>query len=203
MAINKKGSNYIAGEAIEQVLPVTNKYWFQIPHLLQLNLILLVPLLSSSVAGYDGKSHSHAMNSTLRQLTTRTGSLMNGLQTLPQWKSYFNQPQGALLGLVNAAQSIGSVIALPLVGILSDKFGRKKVLLGGIITILVATAIGTASVDMGMLVFSRLLVGVGGMLGVQPAPMLIAELSYPTHRGKYTSAFWTMYYLGIQQFHIL
>lgn len=26
--------------------------------------------------------------------------------------------------------------------------------------------------------------------------MLIAELAYPTHRGKYTSAFWTMYYLG-------
>lgn len=34
------------------------------------------------------------------------------------------------------------------------------------------------------------------MLVVQPAPMLIAELAYPTHRGKYTSAFWTMYYLG-------
>lgn len=34
------------------------------------------------------------------------------------------------------------------------------------------------------------------MLVVQPSPMLIAELAYPTHRGKYTSAFWTMYYLG-------
>ncbi len=26
--------------------------------------------------------------------------------------------------------------------------------------------------------------------------MLIAELAYPTHRAKYTSAYWTMYYLG-------
>ena len=43
---------------------------------------------------------------------------------------------------------------------------------------------------------SRLVVGAAGMLVVQPAPMLIAELAYPTHRGKYTSAFWTMYYLG-------
>lgn len=50
------------------------------------------------------------------------------------------------------------------------------------------------------------------MLVVQPSPMLITELAYPTHRGKYTryapyihplamvelmnSAFWTMYYLG-------
>jgi MFS family permease len=121
---------------------------------------------------------------------------MNGLQTLPQWKEYFNNPTGSLLGLVNAAQSIGSVIILPLVGLLSDRFGRKKVLLSGIITIIIATAIGAGSVDLGMLVFSRVCVGAGGMLIVQPAPLLIAELAYPTHRGKYTSAFWTMYYLG-------
>lgn len=121
---------------------------------------------------------------------------MNGLQTLPQWKDYFNNPAGALLGLINAAQSIGSVIILPLVGWLSDRFGRKKVLLSGIIIIIIATAIGAGCVDLGMLVFSRVCVGAGGMLIVQPAPLLIAELAYPTHRGKYTSAFWTMYYLG-------
>jgi MFS family permease len=121
---------------------------------------------------------------------------MNGLQTLPQWKEYFGHPTGALLGLVNAAQSIGSVLILPPVGWLSDHFGRKKVLLSGIITITIATAIGAGSVRLGMLVFSRVLVGAGGMLIVQPAPLLIAEQAYPTHRGKYTSAFWTMYYLG-------
>lgn len=122
---------------------------------------------------------------------------MNGLQSLPQWKSYFGNPQGALLGLVNAAQSIGSVIVLPLVSWLTDRFGRKNVLMCGIIGILVSTVIGAASVNYGMFVFSRILVGAGGMLVVQPSPLLIAELAYPTHRGKYTSAFWTMYYLGM------
>ena len=191
----KKGSDkYIAGEAIERVLPVTDKYWFRFPHLLKLNLILLVPLLSSSVAGYDGNAHRFIIPSPISNIGI--GSLMNGLQTLPQWKAYFNQPQGALLGLVNAAQSLGSFVALPVVGMLSDKFGRKKVLLSGILIILAATIIGSASVNMAMLVISRLIIGAGGMLVVQPAPMLIAELSYPTHRGKYTSAYWTMYYLG-------
>ena len=33
-------------------------------------------------------------------------------------------------------------------------------------------------------------------VGRAATPMLITELAYPTHRGKYTSAFWTMYYLG-------
>lgn len=125
---------------------------------------------------------------------------MNGLQSLPQWNDYFGNPTGALLGLVNAAQSIGSVISLPLVGWFSDKYGRKPVLLSGIIMILAATAIQASSVNLAMFIVSRLIVGFGGMFVVQPSPMLIAELAYPTHRGKYTSAFWTMYYLGTYLF---
>ena len=44
----------IVGQALAQVLPQTNKYWFQQSHLLRLNLLLLIPLLSSAVSGYDG-----------------------------------------------------------------------------------------------------------------------------------------------------
>lgn len=44
----------LVGSALAEVLPQTNKWWFQQPHLLRLNLLLLVPLLSSSVSGYDG-----------------------------------------------------------------------------------------------------------------------------------------------------
>ncbi|KAI1393079.1 hexose transporter [Hypoxylon trugodes] len=121
---------------------------------------------------------------------------MNGLQSLQQWRDYFGHPAGATLGLVNAAQSIGSLLALPFVGNLSDRFGRKPVLLTGILLIIAATIVQGASINFPMFVISRLIVGFGGMFVVQPSPMLIAELSYPTHRGKYTSAFWTMYYLG-------
>jgi MFS family permease len=129
-------------------------------------------------------------------LILHAGSLMNGLQSLTQWKAYFNNPEGSTLGVVNAAQSIGSVIALPFVGTLSDKIGRKWTLLIGAVTIIIASIIQAASVNYGMFVFARILVGVGSMLVVQPAPMLITELCYPTHRGKYTSLFWTLYYGG-------
>ncbi|KAF7560276.1 hypothetical protein G7046_g3867 [Stylonectria norvegica] len=167
----------IVGTALAEVLPQTNKWWFQQPHLLRLNLLLLIPLLSSSVSGYDG-------------------SLMNGVQSLHQWQDYFGNPAGQKLGLVNAAQSIGSVVALPFVGTLSDKFGRKPILLSGLILIIIASAIQASSINYAMFVVSRLIVGFGGMFVVQPSPMLIAELAYPTHRGKLTSAFWTFYYLG-------
>lgn len=44
----------IVGAALASVLPQYNKIWLRVPHLVQLNLILLIPLLSSAVAGYDG-----------------------------------------------------------------------------------------------------------------------------------------------------
>lgn len=121
---------------------------------------------------------------------------MNGLQSITEWKDYFGNPSGSILGVVNAAQSIGSVLSLPFVGILSDRIGRRLTLLSGAVVIVVASIIQAASVKYGMFVFARVLVGVGSMLVVQPSPMLITELAFPTHRGKYTSAFWTMYYLG-------
>lgn len=121
---------------------------------------------------------------------------MNGVQSIAEWRGYFGNPSGSILGVVNAAQSIGSVISLPFVGILSDRIGRRRTLLSGAIVIVVASVIQAASVQYGMFVISRVLVGVGSMLVTQPSPILITELAYPTHRGKYTSAFWTFYYLG-------
>lgn len=44
----------IVGEALASVLPQNDRAWFRIPHLLKLNLVLMIPLLSSAVAGYDG-----------------------------------------------------------------------------------------------------------------------------------------------------
>lgn len=122
--------------------------------------------------------------------------MMNGLQATTAWKTYFGNPKGSVLGVVNAAQSIGSFVSLPFVGILSDKIGRRWTLLTGAITIVIASIIQAAAQNYAMFVIARVIVGVGSMLVVQPAPMLITELCYPTHRGKYTSLFWTCYYFG-------
>ncbi|KAH6678789.1 general substrate transporter [Plectosphaerella plurivora] len=133
--------------------------------------------MSSAVAGFDG-------------------SLMNGLQALTSWKEDFGHPTGHTLGFVNAAQSFGSIIALPLCGTLSDKIGRKKTLLLGGIIIVLASVIQAAAVNYPMFVASRVIVGVGAITIIQPSPLLISELCYPTHRGIYTALFWTFYYFG-------
>ncbi|CUM68086.1 uncharacterized protein PRCAT00005803001 [Priceomyces carsonii] len=177
MKLNFTPVSEIVGPTIAQVLPKYDRPWFRVKHLFILNLLLLIPLLSSSTAGYDG-------------------SLMNGLQSLQEWKDYFNNPKGTMLGFVNASQNCGCVIILPLCGWLTDTFGRKKTLGAGLIGIIVATIIQATSKEIGQLITARFIVGAAGMLAVQPAPLLVAELSYPSYRGKMTSLYWCLYYLG-------
>ncbi|KAF5026958.1 hypothetical protein F66182_988 [Fusarium sp. NRRL 66182] len=162
---------------LADVLPQQTEPWYRVSYLIKLNLLLMIPLMSSSVAGFDG-------------------SLMNGLQALSSWKNDFNNPQGHTLGFVNAAQSFGSILTLPVCGSLSDKIGRKKTLLLGGVIIVIASVIQAAAVNYGMFVASRVIVGIGAITIIQPSPMLITELCYPSHRGVYTALFWTFYYFG-------
>jgi hypothetical protein len=53
----------IVGHELASVLPVLTKPWYFTPHLLRLNLHVLIILFSSAGMGFDG-------------------SMMNGLQTL-------------------------------------------------------------------------------------------------------------------------
>lgn len=43
---------------LASVLPKEQKPWYRISYLVQLNLLLLIPLMSSSVAGFDGEKRS-------------------------------------------------------------------------------------------------------------------------------------------------
>ena len=129
-------------------------------------------------------------------LTCTIGSLMNGLQALPAWQNDFGNPKGQLLGAVNAAQSAGSILMLPICGTLSDKIGRRWTLLLGGVMIIAASVIQSASINIAMFIVSRVVVGAGAITIIQPSPMLISELCYPTHRGIYTAMFWTCYYVG-------
>lgn len=89
---------------------------------------------------------------------------MNGLQATSSWKTYFNNPAGQKLGVVNAAQSIGSVACLPFVGYLSDRIGRRWTLFSGALLVVISSIIQATSINYAQFVISRLLVGVGGML---------------------------------------
>lgn len=118
---------------------------------------------------------------------------MNGLQTLPQWREYFENPEGAILGLMNSVYPLGTVIGLLLVTYVCDRFGRRTPMFFGF-----AGAIGFAilqglSKNLASFVIARALLGFSTSFMAQPSPILITELAYPTHRGKLTAMYNTFY----------
>ncbi|KAL0942055.1 lactose permease [Colletotrichum truncatum] len=160
-----------------QVLPQQLKPWWRNLHLVKLNLLLLIPLLSSGAVGYDG-------------------SMMNGLQALPQWRQYFNRPQGAILGLMNAIYPAGKIVALFIVAYVSDRFGRKRTMAVGAIACIGIPLLQAFAKTIPTFVVSRALLGFTTSFLSQPSPILITELAYPTHRAKITALYNTSFYLG-------
>ncbi|KAF9893074.1 hypothetical protein FE257_012485 [Aspergillus nanangensis] len=173
----RKEAEPVGGSKLRAVLPQDSKPWYLTWHLVKLNLILLVPLVSSASVGYDG-------------------SMMNGLQILTQWRLYFNHPRGSMLGLMNAVYPLGKVVSLPLVSFLSDRFGRKAPLVGGLVACIGFSIMQGMANNFASFVSARALLGFSTSFLSQPSPLLVAELSYPSHRGKVTALYNTFYYLG-------
>ncbi|KAB5596153.1 Lactose permease [Ceratobasidium theobromae] len=142
--------------------------WWRNRGILFLNLYLLLALITSSANGFDS-------------------SMMNGLQIVPDWQYYFGNPTGSTLGMLNAVQNLGVLVALPMAPILSDKFGRKKSLLTGAFIMLGGVALQTTSTNIWHFVGSRGMIGLGLGFATNAAPLLITELAYPTQRGPITA----------------
>lgn len=114
---------------------------------------------------------------------------MNALQINPSWKSYYQYPTKAKLGAINAMLPAGKVIGFLFVAPFSNRFGRKKSLVLAFAITVLGAALQAASVNLGLLIFSRFVLGFGCGVMSQPSPILVAELAYPPHRGKVTALF--------------
>lgn len=122
--------------------------------------------------------------------------MMNGLQAVESWRSYFGEPKGATLGLFNAAYPIGGLVAIPFISFVCDGFGRRAGLaLGGIICC-IGAALQSGAQNLEMFVIARGVLGCGTVfLGASGAP-LITEIAHPAHRATATAMFNTTYSLG-------
>lgn len=88
---------------------------------------------------------------------------MNSLQSMTQWQTFFNKPQGGTLGLLNAIQvcvnilfhilrpciyiiskNIGSLAGYPFAPYLSDGIGRRPSIWIGAVCMLAGAALQTA-----------------------------------------------------------
>jgi MFS family permease len=144
--------------------------------LLKLNVLLFFVLLYSAAVGYDG-------------------SLMNGLQTLPEWQIFMNHPSGAWLGFINAVSPLGGIIGYPPQAWLSNHYGRKLPLYIGTFFMVLAGVLQASAQVPSVFVVSRAIFGFGSAF-LAIAPILVTETAYPTHRAKFTALY--KYYTSLR-----
>ncbi|KAH8891707.1 general substrate transporter [Thozetella sp. PMI_491] len=99
-------------------------------------------------------------------------------------------------GAINAMMPVGKVIGSFVAAPMSNVYGRKKALVFGLGLAIAGAAVQAGSVNYGLLLFSRLLIGLGAAFMSQASPLLLAELAYPTQRGKITSLYNTFFFFG-------
>ncbi|KAF2164406.1 hypothetical protein M409DRAFT_67913 [Zasmidium cellare ATCC 36951] len=157
------------------VPPVT---WYKDAGLRKLYLMMPILFLGATTNGYDG-------------------SLLNGLQTMDPWQKYFNNPSGATLGLYSAILQVGAFSAIFFSSYLADILGRRAGVSVGVVVLVIGVILQVVpTVDSGMFIGGRFLVGMGSNLSQGSAPLLILELAHPAHRGKLTTMYNTLWYAG-------
>ena len=87
---------------------------------------------------------------------------------------------------ITTAYIVASITFVPIVGRLSDLYGRKAFFIGGILLFLVGSALAGASQTMNQLIAARAVQGVGGGAMMALAFTTVADLFAPRERGKYT-----------------
>src|ERR1700678_3358667 len=108
--------------------------------------------------------------------------MLNGLQILPEWRTFFGNPTGSRLGSISNGVRYGQIGALFVTAPLIQRLGRKKPITFGSAILLVGVVLQTVSQNYAMFVVSRLLIGFGNTIQTTACPILISELSHPSQR---------------------
>ncbi|WP_429971798.1 sugar porter family MFS transporter [Fructilactobacillus sp. Tb1] len=100
-------------------------------------------------------------------------------------------------GFITSSVLIGSAIGALSIGSLSDKFGRKKLLILAAILFLIGSSLSAIATGFISMVIARIILGlaVGGASALTPA--YLAELADKEHRGSLGTMFQLMVTLGI------
>lgn len=111
----------------------------------------------------------------------------------------FNHPMGSLLGIFGAIPGFGGLAVLPFAPYVADYFGRRNGTALGCLFVLLGAllqAFPPASNPNAMYLTGRFFIGFGSNISNGTCPLLITEIAHPRHRGKLTTLYNTLWYLG-------
>lgn len=173
-----KKPNKEATEESQNEAPKFEKVtWYRDPGLRVLYWYAFVLCVSSATTGYDGM-------------------FFNSVQNFESWNTFFDNPVGARLGLLGAAYQIASVVSIPLVPIVADRYGRKTSIVIGFLIMIVGAILQGASQQFGSFIGGRVLLGFGNSFTQLASPMLLAEICHPQHRARMTTVYNCLYNAG-------
>ncbi|KAF6751549.1 hexose transporter [Ephemerocybe angulata] len=123
-------------------------------------------------------------------------SMMNGLQAVDSWDLFFHSPRSALLGLMSAMYSLGALVALPFVPLVTDGLGRRKTIIASSLVMIAGAVIQTTAHNFVQFILARFILGIGIPFAIVAASSLIGELSHPKERAILGSLFNSCYFIG-------
>jgi EmrB/QacA subfamily drug resistance transporter len=100
------------------------------------------------------------------------------------------------LGLVVTAYLLLSTVSVPIAGKMSDMFGRRPVLLTGVILFTIASFMSGISQNIDQLILFRAIQGLGGGIITANAFTIIGDLFTPRERGKWQGMFGAVFGLA-------
>jgi EmrB/QacA subfamily drug resistance transporter len=107
---------------------------------------------------------------------------------LPTLSTELNASTGALQWIVASYTLVSATLLIP-AGLLGDRYGRKKVLLGGITVFLLASALATLASSTGALIAARTLMGIGSAV-ITPLAMSALLVVFPREEQPRALAAW-------------
>lgn len=108
-------------------------------------------------------------------------------QTMKPWQEAMGNPNASRLGLITSILYAGGIVGALIGAPIADRWGRRAVIATGAATCLVGSIIQSASVNLGMFVTSRALLGCGITQTLVGGPSLVAEIAHPRIRGTILS----------------
>ncbi|OQU94098.1 hypothetical protein CLAIMM_00510 isoform 2 [Cladophialophora immunda] len=123
-------------------------------------------------------------------------SLLNGLQAMPQWKKYFNDPSSSFLGLISASLFLPATITPYISSAINSRWGRKASLAVGSVILIVGAFVNAFSHNTGTFIAGRVLIGSAGPFGKITAIALLQEIAHPRLRSILSTSFYCNYYIG-------
>ncbi|KXX74778.1 Lactose permease [Madurella mycetomatis] len=178
MAIGSAAEVGKSDPIVTRIANEDKKWFFQKPNLLYLYMMLFPTCMGIELtSGFDSQ-------------------MINALQIVPSWISFFNDPQGSLKGIIAAAYSLGAILSLPLIPIVNDRFGRRWSIFGGSVIMVIGAIIQGFSTHVAMYIIARMILGFGIPTCIVSGSSLIGELAYPKERPVMTSLFNVAYFVG-------